>query len=114
MLEAQENAVWTNGWGGDHFPIRVEIPHVIRWFVKVWRVVTINVGGAIWSKVGCLLCPWSKCMCLVVSNFLDPSVAKWFPDFSDLVRAGSHLNWHILAFVEPWGPLTFVHVGKDA
>ena len=52
-------------------------------------------------------------MSLVVSNLLDPSVTKWFPDFSDLVRAGSYLNWHILSFVEPWGPSTFVHVGKD-
>ena len=114
VLEAQKDAVCANGWGRDHFPVCVEIPHVICWFVKVGRVVTINIGGAIGTKMSRLLCPRSKCMSLMVSNVLDPSVTKGFPDFPDLIGAGSYLNWRILAFVEPWGPSTFVHVGEDA
>ena len=47
-------------------------------------------------------------------QFLDPSVTKGFPDFPDLIGAGSYLNWRILAFVEPWRAPALVHVGDDS
>ena len=53
-------------------------------------------------------------MCLVETDLLDPSVAEGLPNFSDLVRAGTLLDRHVLAFVEPWWAPALVHVGDDS
>ena len=57
--------------------------------------------------------PGAKGVGLMISDFLDPSVTEGFPNFPDLVGAGSNLDWHVLSFVEPRWSAAFVHMWKD-
>ena len=72
--------------------------------------MTLHIRNSVWAAVGGMMCPLTKRMCLMEANFMYPTVAERFPDLPDLMGAGSELNWHELAFVEPgWSP-AFIHV----
>ncbi len=75
--------------------------------------MTIDIRNTVRPEVCCLLCPGAEGVRLMVCDFLDPAVAKGFPDLSDLVGAGSNLKWHVLAFVEPGRTAAVVHVWED-
>lgn len=75
--------------------------------------MTLDIRNSVWAAMGSLMCPLTKGMRVMEANFLYPPVAERFPDLADLMGAGSDLNWHELAFVEPWWSSAFIHVGED-
>ena len=52
VLKAQEDTIGTDRWNGYHCPVRVEVPHVICWFVKVMRTVVIDIGDSVRTEMG--------------------------------------------------------------
>jgi hypothetical protein len=113
MFQTQEDPIGAVSESEGQFPVRVEVPHIVCRLGSVVKLVSFNIGETIRTAVGPLLGPWAKRVSLVVTNALDPSVAEGFPNFPDLVLTWTCLNWHILAFIEPWWTSTLVHIGED-